>query len=401
MKSNLANLARPKRLKDFICDKYQRYLFEEIIQNNDLRSFIFYGTPGVGKTTIAYILAEELGVSYGYFNAATSDKKELVYLLDTCTILIIDEVHRLNKDKQDILLPFLENDKITVYATTTENPYHKLNPALRSRCSIINLQKPDSETIAKRLKEISLENNYNIHDDKIFDFIAKQASGDFRSSINNLELVGILSTKKEIELSELKKIMPSVQFMSDQNGDAHYDYLSAFHKSLRGSDVDAALYWGFLIIKSGDFDGLFRRMICAAYEDVGMAKPSLPVEVHTAILSFERLGMPEGYLPIANAIINICLSPKSNSAYLAAQKVMSTLDQGGIYEVPKHLKDAHYKSAAKLGNGIGYLYPHNYKNHYIKQRYLPFALGEETFYEPQNLGYEKKINEYLEQLKKE
>ncbi|TPR54348.1 replication-associated recombination protein A [Metamycoplasma neophronis] len=401
MNSNLANLVRPDNLESFICDKNKKILFQSVIENDDFRSFIFYGKPGTGKTTISYILAKNLKVSFDYFNAAIDKKEDLVYKLKTNKILIIDEIHRLNKDKQDILLPYLENDLITIYATTTENPYFKLNPALRSRCTIVEIEKPSTETIKNKLIEIAKEKDidknlkYNI-----YEFLAIQANGDFRSAINSLELVSLLSKNHEVSVEEVKKIIPSIQFASDEKADNHYDYLSAFHKSLRGSDCDAALYWGFVIVKSGDFDGLFRRMMCATYEDVGLANPSLGPQVQAAIQTFERLGMPEGYLPIANAILCICLSPKSNSAYLGAQAAMHIIDNKGVYEVPSHLKDAHYSSASKLGRGIGYKYPHDYTNHFISQQYLPDELKGMKLYKNQTLGYEAKINEYWEKLKK-
>ncbi|WP_373436991.1 replication-associated recombination protein A [Metamycoplasma equirhinis] len=402
MKSNLANLVRPSKIDEFVCDDNLMFLFKNIIKNVDFRSFIFYGPPGCGKTTISSILAKEMKVSFDYFNAAIGNKEDLLRKLQLNKIIVIDEIHRLNKDKQDVLLPYVENDLITIYATTTENPYFKINPALRSRCAIIEIKKPNPDDLSNYLKKISLKNNFsNKIGFEIYKFIALQSNGDFRSAINCLELVNTLSQNKEMSLDEIKKIIPSIQFTSDKDGDKHYDFLSAFHKSLRGSDVNAALYWGALIIKSGDFDGLFRRMICATYEDVGIANPNLGSQVISAINAFERLGLPEGYLPLSNAIINIALSPKSNSAYLAIEKVNEYINGGNIFDVPLHLKDAHYSSASKLGRGVGYKYPHNYKNHYINQQYLPNELINEKFYIPQQNGYEEKINQILQKMKGE
>ncbi|AXE60889.1 AAA family ATPase [[Mycoplasma] phocae] len=400
MKSNLANAIRPDNLDNFICDENLRFLFESIIEKNDFRSFIFYGKPGTGKTTISYILAKGLKVSFEYFNAAVGNKDELIYKLKTNKILIIDEIHRLNKDKQDILLPYLENDLITIYATTTENPYFKLNPALRSRASIIEFKKPTITTLIENLKKIAqnLDNMPKLSNE-IYKFIAEQANGDFRVAINNLELIFTIFAKRPATLAEIKKIIPATQFASDSKSDNHYDYLSAFHKSLRGSDPDGALYWGMIIIKSGDFDGLFRRLMCATYEDVGLANPKLGPQVMAAIDAFERLGMPEGYLPLSNAIINIAISPKSNSTYLAVKKIASALDEGKIYEVPNHLKDANYASAKKLGRGIDYQYPHDFKHHYVKQTYLPNELVKTKFFEFQDNGYEEKIKNYWNSIK--
>ena len=245
MNKNLANLIRPNNLRDFICDNNLKIIFENIIKNNDLRSFIFYGPPGVGKTTISYILANSLNVSYTYFNAAIDKKDDLIHKLKLNKILIIDEIHRLNKDKQNILLPYLENDLITVYATTTENPYFKINPALRSRSSIIELKKPTKEQLIKYLENIN-NSKFDLNlDKKIYEYLALQSGLDFRVAINNLDLVNKLSKNKHLEIKDIQNIIPSIQFSSDKDGDNHYDYLSAFHKSLRGSDADAALLWIF------------------------------------------------------------------------------------------------------------------------------------------------------------
>ncbi|AKJ52395.1 replication-associated recombination protein A [Metamycoplasma hominis] len=399
MDSNLANLIRPKILEDFICPQEQKKLFQKIIENNDYRSFIFYGKPGTGKTTISYILANALKVNYEYFNAAIENKEDLVHKLKLNKILIIDEIHRLNKDKQDILLPYLENDLITIYATTTENPYFKLNPALRSRCSIIEITKPTIQDLSSCLKNACIKTfGVDLNKD-IADYLALQANGDFRSALNNLDLIMLIFKDQEFSLEAIKKIIPSIQFSSDESGDNHYDYLSAFHKSLRGSDIDAALYWGFIIIKSGDFDGLFRRMLCASYEDVGMANPKLGSEVLSAIECFERIGMPEGYLPITQAILNICLSPKSKTVYSSSTLIKSIIDSGNIFEVPIHLKDAHYKSAAKLKRGLNYKYPHDYKNNYIDQQYLPNELKDKIHIELNGQGYEQKIKQYWDLIK--
>ncbi|WP_412031433.1 replication-associated recombination protein A [Metamycoplasma buccale] len=400
MNKNLPNLVRPKSLDDFICNDELKLIFENIIKNDDFHSFIFYGKPGTGKTTISFILAEGLKASYDYFNAAIDNKENLTRKINLNKILIIDEIHRLNKDKQDILLPYLENDMITIYATTTENPYFKLNPALRSRCLIIEIQKPSTENLALQLKKINKQFNFNLDiSDETYNFLALQSGGDFRAAINNLDLLSILSKNKKISLDNVKKIIPQIQFSADKNQDSHYDYLSAFHKSLRGSDPNASLYYGFIIVKSGDFDGLFRRMICVAYEDIGLANPLMGPNILNAIAAFERIGMPEGYLPISYAILSLALSPKSNSSSLAGSKSLNVINSGKIFEVPNFLRDSHYKSSAKLNHGIGYKYPHDYENHYVKQDYLPKELKNEEFYKNQLQGYEEKIKLYWSKIK--
>lgn len=406
MSKNIALKLRPNTLNEFICDGNLKFIFQNVIDNKDFHSFIFYGPPGTGKTTISYILAKSLNVNFDYFNAAIEKKEELVKKIKNNKILIIDEVHRLNKDKQDILLPYVENGQITIYATTTENPYFKINPALRSRCSIIELKKPSNDEIIKLLKNANDKeaNHLNISEE-IYKFLALQANGDVRVALNNFELVATImnANKKQTNLSleDIKKIIPAIQFSSDKGGDAHYDYLSAFHKSLRGSDPDAALYYGFLIVKSGDFDGLFRRLICASYEDVGLANPHLQADVIAAINAFERIGMPEGYLPIGYAILAVCLSPKSNSVFYAASRAQADIEKGYIGEVPNYLKDAHYKSASKLNRGLTYKYPHDYKNHWVDQKYLPKTLQNKKYYDDTLTfeGYEAKIKEYWNKIK--
>ncbi|PZV99931.1 putative ATPase [Metamycoplasma auris] len=391
---------RPDNLDDFICSDAKRKLFKSIIKNRDFSSFIFYGKPGVGKSTIANILANSMNVNYDLFNAAIDKKEELLVKIKNNDIIIIDEIHRLNKDKQDILLPYLEDGLITIYATTTENPYFKLNPALRSRAHIIELEVPGKNEIKKKLLNIAnvLKINW-LFDEKIQEFIATQSNGDFRVAINIVELINKLSDESEVNLEHIKEIIPSINFFSDKDGDSHYDLLSAFHKSLRGSDPNAALYWGLLILKTGNVDDLFRRMLCAAYEDVGLANPMCGLQTQMAIQSFERLGLPEGYLPIGFAILNIALSPKSNSAYLAINNIRQIIDNNYIYEPPLYLKDAHYESAKKLGRGIGYKYPHDYIDHWVSQDYLPNELIKLKAYSFQDQGWEKKIKEYWNKIK--
>ncbi|WP_425411709.1 replication-associated recombination protein A [Mycoplasma buteonis] len=347
-------------------------------------------------------LAKDLNLSYGYFNASVDSKADLLKVLETKEVVIVDEIHRLNKDKQDILLSYLEFDKIIVYATTTENPYFKVNPALRSRMQILQFYKLTENEIVKGLRNILVKNypKINISDERLLD-LARFSAGDFRLSINNLQMLSFLENdNEEVTQQDLKTIIPNINFYSDKDASAHYNNLSAFHKSLRGSDVDASLYYGFLILRTGDVDSLFRRMLCVAYEDVGLASANVALRVLNAIESFERLGLPEGKLAISNAIIDLALAPKSNSAYEAMQQVEAVLDNGQIYEIPKHLKDAHYKSATKLGDGIGYKYPHdNKQTHYIEQQYLPKKLLNTKFYVPANNNFEKGYEEYWNKIK--
>ncbi|WP_370452021.1 replication-associated recombination protein A [Mycoplasma sp. NEAQ87857] len=402
MNKNLANQLRPNKIDDIVGQTHVKKLLKQVVKNNLTTSFLFFGESGIGKTTAAMCLANEMNLNWGYFNASVDAKNKLIEILDNCDVVIIDEIHRLNKDKQDILLSYLEFDKIIVYATTTENPYFKVVPALRSRMQILELYKLSINDIVDGLRKIIDQNFNNLNiSDKMLIELANYSAGDYRSSINNLQMLALLKSNNEpVSLADLKDIIPNINFYSDANSTAHYDNLSAFHKSLRGSDYNAALYYGLLILKSGDYDGLFRRMLCVAYEDIGLASIGIGSRVENAIKAYERLGMPEGKLPITYAIMDLALAPKSNSVYQAINQVEQVLNQGQIYQVPKHLKDAHYNSAKKLGYGLEYLYPHDYPNNYIKQDYLPKELLNYQFFEFGDNLVEKKLKQYWTNIKK-
>lgn len=399
---NLANYLRPQSLSEIIGQDHLKELLNKITNQKIKVSLLFFGESGIGKTSTAFALANQMQLNYGYFNASVGSKNQLIELLQKNEILIIDEIHRLNKDKQEILLSYLEFDKIIIYATTTENPYFKVVPAIRSRVQILQFYKLSIEQIVLGLRKIVDEYfpDLNISDQKL-SLLANYSSGDYRSSINNLQMLGHLKNDlSEITEKDLKTIIPNINFYSDQNSSEHYNNLSAFHKSVRGSDVNAALYYGFLILSSGDYDGLFRRMLALAYEDIGLANLAIGPRVLAAIQTFERLGMPEGELPIALAICDLAFSPKSNSTYLAKEKVKNIiLGQGKIYHIPAHLRDAHYSSANKLGDGIGYKYPHDFDNNWVPQMYLPKELRNEIFYIPGANKYEQDVKKYWEILK--
>ncbi|WP_027121554.1 replication-associated recombination protein A [Mycoplasma leonicaptivi] len=397
MNNNLANQIRPEKIDDIIGQNKIKILLKEVIKNNLNTSFIFFGESGIGKTSTAFALAKERNLTYGYFNASIDNKTDLLKILNSCKIIIVDEIHRLNKDKQEILLSFLEFDKIIVYATTTENPYFKVVPAIRSRMHILEFNKLDISDIVHGLRKVvSLHyTNLNISDEKL-KLLAQYSSGDYRSCLNNLQMLSFLKDNNdEITEKEIKTLIPNINFFSDKDSSQHYNNLSAFHKSLRGSDVDASLYYGFLILKSGDIDGLFRRMLCVAYEDVGLANPNIALRVDTAIRAFERLGLPEGELCISTAICDLALSPKSNSTYLAKEKIKNEyIDVGKIYQIPKHLRDSHYASSKYLGDGVDYKYPHNYEFNFVKQQYLPKEINNVKFYIPQKNKNENDLEKY-------
>ncbi|ADE19806.1 replication-associated recombination protein A [Mycoplasma crocodyli] len=399
---NLANELRPKILDDIIGQSHILDLLKKIVLNKVKTSFIFFGESGTGKTSCSFALANEMKLKYDYFNASIDSKSDLVKKLENNEIIIIDEIHRLNKDKQDILLSFLEFDKIIVYATTTENPYFRVNPALRSRMQILSFEKLKEHDLFSGLSKIKNKyfNSLNLDDEIILELV-RYSAGDFRACINNLQMLGILySNNEKIHKDDLKKVIPNINFYSDRDSSAHYNNLSAFHKSLRGSDVNAALYYGFVIVKSGDYQGLIRRLNCVVYEDIGLANPNIILRMEAAFNTIERLGFPEADLAVAFAIIDVALSPKSNSIYKAMSAVKSDIESGKIYEVPDHLKDAHYKSSVKLGYGLTYKYPHDYYNNWIKQDYLPKELKDIIYYNPGKNINEIKYNDYWNEIKK-
>ncbi|MGZ9453476.1 replication-associated recombination protein A [Mycoplasma sp. AC157] len=385
---------KPETLDEIIGQEHIKFLLNRVIELKNRTSFIFYGESGIGKTSVANVLALNLNLKYTTFNATIENKDSLLEKIKNNDILIIDEIHRLNKDKQDLLLSYLEKDEIIIYATTTENPYFKINPAIRSRMQILKFNKPSLEEIINffHLKNLILPK-------EIIEKIIFLSNFDIRTIFRNLDFVLTLSKNDLLSEEIVEKLLPNVNFYSDKNADSHYNNLSAFHKSLRGSDPDAALYYGMLIIKSGDFDGLYRRMLCVAYEDIGLAHPNISLKVMAAINSAERLGMPEARLPLSTIIIELALSPKSNSTYQAMQKVSKLIDNGKIYEIPDHLKDSHYKSAKKFNHGVNYLYPHDFLNNYVDQQYLPSEIKNNKFFEFGNNKNEQKLKEYLNKIK--
>ncbi|WPB54251.1 replication-associated recombination protein A [Mycoplasmopsis verecunda] len=402
IKQNLANALRPETLNDIVGQKHVINLLNKVVKNKVTSSFLFFGEAGTGKTSTAIALANDLALKYDYFNASVDSKAKLVEILENNDCIIIDEIHRLNKDKQDILLSYLEFDKIIVYATTTENPYFRVVPAVRSRMQILQFHKISEADIVEKLRSIVNQNfsNLKITSAQLL-ALAKLSAGDLRSSINNLQMLATcVDENDEITDEVIKTVVPNVNFYSDLNSTAHYNNLSAFHKSLRGSDPNAALYYGMLILESGDIDGLFRRMLCVSYEDIGLASPNVSLRVAEAIRCYERLGLPEGKLPLGFAILDLALAPKSNSTYLALESASELIASGGIYQIPQHLRDSHYGSAVKLGDGIGYKYPHDFENNWTEQQYLPDEIKSKVFYWPQNNEHENKLLRYWNLIKK-
>ncbi|MCP4337168.1 MAG: AAA family ATPase [Mycoplasma sp.] len=398
--NNLANDLRPKKLEDIIGQKHIIPFLKKIIIKKATTSILFYGKPGIGKTTISKILANELGLPFMMFNAAKDSKSDLVKIISNYDVIIIDEIHRLNKDKQDILLSYIENSNIIVYATTTENPYRIINPAVRSRMHILALESINEEDITEGIQHIIKKYNLDIKIDKEnLNSISKIASGDFRSALNIIDLIERFYPTETITKEMIKEVLPSINFYSDKSGDVHYDLLSAFHKSLRGSNIDAVLYYGILIAESGDIQGLFRRMLAVCYEDIGLANPGMGIKLEASIKAIERLGFPEAYNPLSFILIELANSPKSNSSYLAKNKVLEKIKEGHVYEVPSHLKDKSYRYSSTF-NDDEYKYPHNFKNNWIDQQYLPNEIKDEKFYKHQKNSNEIKYFEYWKEIKK-
>lgn len=416
----LAYRMRPRTIDEMIGQEHlvsKGKIIYRMVQAKQLSSMILYGPPGIGKTSIASAIAGSTKYAFRTLNAVTNNKKDMEVVaaeakMSGKVILLLDEVHRLDKGKQDFLLPYLENGSITLIGATTSNPYHAINPAIRSRCQIFEL-KPLSvahikEALTRALndKERGLGNkNAEIADDALT-HLATASNGDVRSSLNALELA-VLSTEADengaikIDLSTAEECIQRKSFTHDKDGDAHYDVLSGFQKSIRGSDVNAALHYLGRLIEAGDLQSISRRMLVIAYEDIGLASPQAGARTLAAVETAERIGFPEARIPLANAVIELCLSPKSNSAYKALDAAIADIQAGKSGEVPDHLKDAHYKGAKELGRGIGYLYPHDYETGWVKQQYLPDRIKNKVYYQPKKTGkFEQALAAVYEKLLK-
>ena len=378
----LAISLRPKCLKDIIGQQHlvgKDKIISNLVKNKRLFSIILYGQPGVGKTSIATAIVNELNQKYILLNAVINNKQDFdnaIYeaKMNDGLIIIMDEIHRLNKDKQDLLLPYLESGLITLIGLTTSNPYHKINPAIRSRCQIFELIPLTSEDVNKAITK-AIKSEY-LKDIKItkeaIDFIVQLSSGDLRSAYNLLEVAYYSSTNKEITLDIIKSINNKPVFFHDKNEDGHYDVLSAFQKSIRGSDVNAALHYLARLIEVEDLDSIYRRMTVIAYEDIGLANPSMGPKVDACINACERLGLPEARIPLSVVVTELALSPKSNSAHIALDMAINDIRSGNTGNVPNHIKT----------NSNDYLYPHNYPNCYVKQQYLPDNIKNRKYYIP-------------------
>ena len=413
MSQPLAYRMRPTNLDQVVGQNHlvgPNQIIRRMVEANKLSSMILYGPPGIGKTSIASAIAGSTKYAFRILNAATDSKKSLQIVAEEAkmsgtVILLLDEIHRLDKPKQDFLLPHLESGRIVLIGATTENPYMSISPAIRSRCQIFELYPLTDDEIALTLERAlnDSDNGLGSYQTKLapeaLQHFSRTSNGDVRSSLNALELA-VLSTKPDqdglitITLEIAEQSLQRKALTHDKDGDAHYDVISAFQKSIRGSDVDAALHYAARLIEAGELVILCRRLMVIAYEDIGLGNPAAASRVVSAVQAAEKLGLPEARIPLANAIIDLALSPKSNTAIKAIDAALADVRLGKSGSVPLHLKDNHYQGAEKLGRGIDYKYPHNYPNHWVKQDYLPSNLKNARYFEADPTGkYEKALQQ--------
>ncbi|MCJ1778883.1 replication-associated recombination protein A [Mammaliicoccus sciuri] len=415
----LAYRMRPQTIDDVISQEHlvgPKAIIRRMVNTKKLTSMIFYGPPGIGKTSIAQAIAGSTQYKFRQLNAVTNTKKDMQLVVEEAkmsgqVILLLDEIHRLDKAKQDFLLPHLESGKVVLIGATTSNPYHAINPAIRSRTQIFELYPLNEDDIIIALNR-AIEDEDNglasyapIVDKDALEYFAKASYGDVRSALNALELAvlsaDVQDDKRHVTIEDAKVCIQKNAFQHDKDGDQHYDVMSAFQKSIRGSDVDAALHYLARLIEAGDLPTIARRLLVISYEDIGLASPGAAARTLSAIEASERLGFPEARIPLSQAVIELCLSPKSNSAIVSIDEALSDIRKGKAGLVPKHLKDGHYQGAQELGNAIGYKYPHNYENGYVEQQYLPDTLKGKQYYQPKLTSKsEQKLAEIYRNLKK-
>jgi len=422
--SPLASRLRPTTLDEVVGQQHivgKDKLLYRAIKADKLSSIIFYGPPGTGKTTLAKVIANTTSAEFRQINATSAGKKDMEEVVQQAknnqgmygkkTILFIDEIHRFNKGQQDYLLPFVEDGTIILIGATTENPYFEVNSALLSRSRIFELKKLDKEDIKVLLlravndREKGMGSFDAVIDEDALEFLADVCNGDARAALTAIEL-GILTTdrsedgKIHITIDVASECIQKRVISYDKTGDNHYDTISAFIKSMRGSDPDAAVYYLARMLYAGeDIKFIARRIMICASEDVGNADPMALVVATSAAQAVERIGMPEAQIILSQAVTYVASAPKSNAAYEAIGAAMSVVKENRTPPIPTHLQDAHYKGAEKLGHGLGYKYAHVYPNHYVEQQYLPDDLVGTKFYEPTEMGYEKKIREHFERIK--
>ena len=418
MQQPLAYRMRPRNLDEVVGQQHlvgPGKIIRRMVEAKMLSSMILYGPPGTGKTSIASAIAGSTRYAFRMLNAATDTKKDLQIVAEEAkmsgtVILLLDEVHRLDKTKQDFLLPHLESGKIIMIGATTENPYITINPAIRSRTQIFEVKPLQEEDILTAIDQALADETRGLGSETIVLtddarlHLSRATNGDLRSALNGLELAARSTPKGpdgiiHLTLVIIEECVQRKALTHDKDGDAHYDVISAFQKSIRGSDVDGALHYLGRLVEAGDLAIICRRLMVIGYEDIGLANPAAAARTVNAVLAAERLGLPEARIPLADTVVDLCLSPKSNSAYMALDAAIADIRSGKAGDVPDHLRDSHYKGAQSLNRGVGYQYPHNFDDAWVDQQYLPDKLKNTHYYQPKATGkYEQALGQRYQQL---
>lgn len=418
MQQPLAYRMRPRNLDEVVGQQHlvgPGKIIRRMVEAKMLSSIILYGPPGTGKTSIASAIAGSTRYAFRMLNAATDTKKDLQIVAEEAkmsgtVILLLDEVHRLDKTKQDFLLPHLESGKIIMIGATTENPYITINPAIRSRTQIFEVKPLQEEDILTAIDQALADETRGLGSETIVLtddarlHLSRATNGDLRSALNGLELAARSTPKGpdgiiHLTLEIIEECVQRKALTHDKDGDAHYDVISAFQKSIRGSDVDGALHYLGRLVEAGDLAIICRRLMVIGYEDIGLANPAAAARTVNAVLAAERLGLPEARIPLADTVVDLCLSPKSNSAYMALDAAIADIRSGKAGDVPDHLRDSHYKGAESLNRGVGYQYPHNFDDAWVDQQYLPDKLKNTHYYQPKATGkYEQALGQRYQQL---
>lgn len=418
MQQPLAYRMRPRNLDEVVGQQHlvgPGKIIRRMVEAKMLSSMILYGPPGTGKTSIASAIAGSTRYAFRMLNAATDTKKDLQIVAEEAkmsgtVILLLDEVHRLDKTKQDFLLPHLESGKIIMIGATTENPYITINPAIRSRTQIFEVKPLQEEDILTAIDQALADETRGLGSETIVLtddarlHLSRATNGDLRSALNGLELAARSTPKGpdgiiHLTLEIIEECVQRKALTHDKDGDAHYDVISAFQKSIRGSDADGALHYLGRLVEAGDLAIICRRLMVIGYEDIGLANPAAAARTVNAVLAAERLGLPEARIPLADTVVDLCLSPKSNSAYMALDAAIADIRSGKAGDVPDHLRDSHYKGAESLNRGVGYQYPHNFDDAWVDQQYLPDKLKNTHYYQPKATGkYEQALGQRYQQL---